>query len=204
VLQSERGGADISATMRTLGFRTHILLAVAAATGVIAALARPWYAAAPPAASENTGIGTIQGPVDSLAAGVERWLSETSGTAGWDALGIWATVIAALAAVTALGALGCAVPALQGVARELLRYAALACAGIVLWKLVDSPGPNGELELRFGAFVAAGAALVAFSSGTTVASTPLRRRRTPAPAAYAPPPAPARIESAASAPPPGG
>ena len=162
--------------MRTLGFRTHVLLAVAAAAGVIAALARPWYAAAPPAVTESGGVGSIQGPVDGLAAGVERWLSQSSGTAGWDALGVWGTVIAALAAVTAVAAVGCLVPALQGVSRELLRYAALTCVGIVLWKLVDSPGPNPLLELRFGAFVAAAAALVAFSSGSSVASAPLRRR----------------------------
>ena len=203
MLQSAPRAADISATMRTLGFRTHVLLAVAAAVGVIAALARPWYAAAPPAAAETKGVGTIQGPVDSLAAGVERWLSQTSGTTGWDALAIWGTVIAVIAAVTALAALGCLVPGIQGVSRELLRYAALACAGLVLWKLIDSPGPNAELELRFGAFVAAVAALIAFTSGSTVASTPLRRRRTPARAAYTPPPPPPRYESAASAPPPG-
>ena len=77
----------MSATMRTLGFRTHVLLAVAAAVGVIAALARPWYAAAPPAATAADGVGSIHGPVDSLAAGIERWISETAGTTGWDALG---------------------------------------------------------------------------------------------------------------------
>jgi hypothetical protein len=188
--------------MRTLGFRTHVLLAVAAAVGVIAALARPWYAAAPPAVAEAPGIGSIHGPVDSLAAGVERWLSQAEGTAGWDALGVWGTVIAVLAGVTATAALGCLVPALQGVSRELLRYAALACIGVVAWKLVDSPGPNAELELRFGAFVCATAALIAFSSASAVASTPLRRART-APAAYTPPPAPPSYETAGSAPPPG-
>jgi hypothetical protein len=202
VLQFEARAADISATMRTLGFRTHVLIAVAAAVGVIAALARPWYAAAPPAAADAADVGSIQGPVDSLAAGVERWLSQAAGTAGWDALGTWGTVIAALAGVTALGALGCLVPALQGVSREVLRYSAAACAAVVLWKLVDTPGPNAELELRFGALVAAGAALVAFSSGASVASTPLRHRRL-APAVYTPPPAPPRYESAGSAPPPG-
>jgi hypothetical protein len=188
--------------MRTLGFRTHILLAVAAATGVIAALARPWYATAPAPAAGEAGVGSIQGPVDGLAAGFERWLSQTTGTAGWEALGVWGTVIAALAAVTALGALGCLVPSLQGISRDLLRYGALACAGVVLWKLVDTPGPNAELELRFGAFVAAAAALIAFSSGSAVASTPLRHRRT-APAPYAAPAAPQRYETTASAPPPG-
>jgi len=188
--------------MRTLGFRTHVLLAVAAAAGVIAALGRPWYAAAPPAVDDATGIGSIQGPVDQLAAGVERWVSQTEGSAGWDALGVWGTVIAVLAAVTAVGAVGCLAPALQGLSRELLRYAALACVGVVIWKLVDTPGPNTELELRFGAFVAAAAALIAFSSGSAAASSPLRRART-APVAYTPPPAPPRYESAGSAPPPG-
>jgi hypothetical protein len=189
--------------MRTLGFRSHALLAVAAAIGVIAALARPWYAAAPSLdANAAPGVGSIHGPVDSLAAGMERWVSSPDGTAGWDALGVWGTVIAALAALTAVGALACLVPALQGIARDVLRYGALACAGVVVWKLIDSPGPNADLELRFGAFVAAGAALVAFSSGSAVAAAPLRHRvtgRTP----YAPPPAPQRYETAGSAPPPG-
>jgi hypothetical protein len=184
VLQSMVADADISATMRTLGFRTHILMAVAAATGLIAALARPWYAAAPEPTTGEASVGSLQGPVDGVAAGLERWLSETTGTTGWDALGVWGVVIAALAVVTAVAALGCLVPALQGLSRELLRYGALACAGIVVWKLVDTPGPNAELELRFGAFVAAGAALIAFSSGSAVAAAPLRHRRR-APAAFA-------------------
>ena len=188
--------------MRTLGLRTHALLAVAAAAGVIAALARPWYAAAPPTETAAKGVGSIQGPVDSLAAGMERWISQSAGTTGWDALGVWGTVIAALAGVTALGALGCLVPAVQGVARELLRYSAFACAAVVVWKLIDTPGPNSELELRFGAFVAAAAALITFSSGSAVASTPLKHRRK-ARAAYTPPPPPQRYETASSAPPPG-
>jgi hypothetical protein len=190
--------------MRTLGYRTHLLLAVAAAVGVIAALARPWYAAAPSLEpNASAGVGSIQGPVDSLAAGMERWISQTEGTTGWDALGVWGTVIAVLAAVVGLGALGCLVPALQGLARELVRYGALACAAIVAWKLIDTPGPNAELELRFGAFVAAAAALIAFSSGSAVAATPLRHRRT-TPAGYVSAPAPPRYEAAGSAPPPGG
>ena len=189
--------------MRTLGLRTNALLAVAAAVGVIAALARPWYAAAPSAdTNAAAGVGTIQGPVDSLAAGMERWVSAPEGTTGWDALGVWGTVIAALATLTALGAIACLVPALQGIARDVLRYGALACAAVVVWKLIDSPGPNAELELRFGAFVAAGAALFAFSSGAAVAATPLKHRVT-ARAPYAPPPAPPRYEAAGSAPPPG-
>jgi hypothetical protein len=188
--------------MRTLGFRTHVLLAVAAAVGVIAALARPWYAAAPPPIEAESAVGSLAGPADGIRAGVERLLTQSDGTAGWDALGVWGTVIAALAALTAVGALACLVPALQGVAREALRYSALACFAIVAWKLVDSPGANTALELRFGALVTAGAALIAFTSGSAVASAPLRRRRA-APAVYTAPAAPPRYETAGSAPPPG-
>jgi hypothetical protein len=167
--------------MRTLGFRTHALLAVAAAIGVIAALAEPWYSRAPQTvAADASPIGSIHGPVDGLAAGMQRWVTESAGTAGWDALGVWGTVLAACAALTAVGALGCMVPSLQGVAREALRYGALATFGIALWKLIDTPGPNAAMEPRLGAFVAVGAALIAVSSGSAVARAPLKRRTSPA------------------------
>ena len=127
--------------MRTLGFRTHALLAFAAAVGVIAALGRPWYAAAPkPVEDDLKTIGKLHGPVDGLTNGIARWFSETVGATGWDSLGVVGTAIAAMAAVTAVGALGCLVPPIQGLAREALRYGALACFGLVLWKLIDTPG----------------------------------------------------------------
>jgi hypothetical protein len=167
--------------MRTLGFRTHVLFAVAAAAGVIAALAEPWYARAPRApAADGTAVGSIHGPVDGLAEGVSRWIGETAGTSGWDGLGPWGSVLAGAAALTALGALGCLVPALQGVAREALRYGGLATFGVAVWKLIDTPGPNAAMEPRFGAFVAVAAALIAVSSGSAVASAPLKRRTAPA------------------------
>jgi hypothetical protein len=167
--------------MRTLGFRTHALLAVAAAVGVIAALAEPWYAPAPQAVAADAAAGaTINGPVDGLAAGMQRWITESAGTAGWDALGVWGTVLAGCAVLTGIGALGCLVPSLQGVAREALRYSALATFGIALWKLIDTPGPNAAMEPRLGAFVAVFAALIAVTSGSAVAGAPLRRRSSPA------------------------
>jgi hypothetical protein len=188
--------------MRTLGMRTNILLAVAAAVGMVATLGRPWYAPAPEATEQrDLAIGSLHGPANGLTAGIERWLSETTGITGWDALGVWGTVLAALAALTAIGALGCLVPAFQGVAREALRYGALAAVALAFWKVVDTPGPNAELELRFGAFVAAAAALLALSAGSTVAAMPLRARRRPV-AAYQPPPPPPRYD-ASSSPPPG-
>jgi hypothetical protein len=163
--------------MRTLGFRTHALIALAAAIGVIAALSRPWYAPAPALVDEERAIGDIHGPIDRLADTVNRWASETTGTTGWDSLGTWGTALAALALVAGIGAIGCLVPALQGVAREALRYGGLACLGISIWKLLDSPGENEALELRYGAFVAFAAALLVVTSGGPVAAAPLQRRR---------------------------
>jgi hypothetical protein len=189
--------------MRTLGFRTHILLAVAAAAAVIASLGRPWYAA-PPALTpeEEKAIGELHGPVSQLGDAIGRWASESTGTTGWEALGTWGTVLAAFAGIAALGALGCLLPATQGVAREALRYGGFACLAIATWKLLDQPGPNDALELRYGAFVAAAASLFLVTSGAPVAAAPLARRRRPAPA-YVPPTAPPVYETSRSAPPPG-
>jgi hypothetical protein len=164
--------------MRTLGFRTQALLAVAAAVGVIAALGEPWYAKAPQeVASDPDAVGTLHGPVEGLSAGIARWVTESAGVSGWDALGVWGSVLAGLAALTAVGAVGCLVPAMQGVAREALRYGGLATFGVAVWKLIDTPGPNAVMEPRFGAFVAAIAALIAVTSGSAVAAAPLQRRR---------------------------
>jgi len=188
--------------MRTHGFRTHALLALAAAVGVIAALGRPWYAAAPvPVDEKLKSIGELHGPVDGLTAGIARWFSETAGATGWDSLGSVGPAIAAMAALTAVGALGCLVPPIQGVAREALRYGALACVGLVLWKLIDTPGANQVLEPRYGAFLAAAAALIALTSGLAVASAPLTRNRAVR-VPYVPPAAPSRYETAGSAAPP--
>lgn len=163
--------------MRTMGFRTHVLFAVAGAIGIIASLGRPWYAQAPAPPDETAaiGIGELQGPVEKLSSAVSRWAGDSTGTSGWDALGEWGTALAVLAAVTAVGALGCLVPALQGVARELLRYGGLACFAIAAWKLLDTPGPNEVLELRNGAFIAALAALIACTSAVAVAGAPAQR-----------------------------
>jgi hypothetical protein len=161
--------------MRTLGFRSHVLIAVAAAVGLIASLGRPWYAVAPEA---TAGAQPGSRLVDSL----ERLVSDPDGTTGWDALGTWGTVLAALAAATAAGALGCLVPAVQGVARELVRYGGLVCFAVVAWKVLDHPADG--TELRMGAVVAGVAALIACTSGSAAAAAPLRRRR-PTHTAYA-------------------
>jgi hypothetical protein len=163
--------------MRTLGFRTHVLFVAAAAVAVIAALGRPWYAPVPPSTEGEAGIGDLHGPLHDLSDAVVRWAGGSEGATGWDALGQWGTVLAALAVLAGVGALACLVPALQAPARELLRYAALGLFCVATWKLLDSPGPNTALEPRIGAFVAVGASLIAVTAAWAVAAAPLRRRR---------------------------
>jgi hypothetical protein len=186
--------------MRTHGFRTHVLLALAAAAGVVFALGRHWYAPAPQSAPEETGIGDINGPLRSLFEGVQRWVTGADGASGWDSLGHWGTALAAMAAVAAIGCLACLVPALQPLGRDLLRYGALAVFGIALWKLVDPPGANATHELRNGALAAFGCAVVLLTAAMGVANAPLRRKL-PRRSYEAPPPPPAYGTSGSSGPP---
>jgi hypothetical protein len=111
-------------------------------------------------------------------------------------------VLTALAGLTALMAVLCMLTVAAGIARELLRLGALAILGIVAWKLIDHPGD----ELRQGALVAAGSALVLVASALAVASAPLKRRRGPRfghPGVFVPPPPPPRWDPTDSTPPPG-
>ena len=161
--------------MRTLGYRTHVLMALAAAAGLVATLGRPWYAPAP-VVEATAGIGEINGPLNHFFEGLQRWVGDPVGMTGWDSLETAGIALAAMTGVAALGALACLAPALQALGRDLLRYGALAAFGIAAWKLLDSPGPNAELELRHGALAAAGCAAVLLTCGLGVANAPLRRR----------------------------
>jgi hypothetical protein len=191
--------------MRTHGFRTHVLLVLAGAAVLVASLARPWYARAPKPVPEQTqDIGDVNGPLYGLFHGMQRWVTDSHGSTGWDALGPWATLLAALAGIAALGALCVAVPSLQGLGRDPLRYCALAAAGIVAWRLVDPPGRNVVWELRHGALVAAGGALMLLAGALPVAAAPRRARRTTPSYVAPPPPPPAPVyDTSASVGPPG-
>jgi hypothetical protein len=188
--------------MRTLGFRTHVLLAVAAAAGLVATLTRPWYAAAPPPPKAEGRIGDIQGPLTTFFQGVERWITAETGTTGWAALDAVGIAIAAMAVLAGLGALGTLLPRLQVIGREALRYGAFAALAIVAWKLLDTPGGNDTTELRYGAFAGLFCALVLMSCSAEVSNSPLRGRRKPTP--YVAPPAPMPVyDTGASTGPPG-
>jgi hypothetical protein len=176
--------------MRTIGFRSNILFAIAAACGVIAALGRPWYGASVP----STG-----GQMEKLWTDVGRSLTDPDGVDGWTALQTADRLLAGLAAATVVLLVLALVPALQVHVQALARWCALATVGIVCVKLVDLPGAASTNELRNGAFLALGAALVLLASASTVAAAPARRR-TP-PKSYTPPPAPTYDRDASWGPP---
>ena len=177
--------------MRTLGFRTHVLLAIAGAIGVRYSLTRPWYAAAPPPPKDDdAGIGDIHGPLNQFLDGVKRWISGAEGTSGIDALDHWGQAIAAMTIVATIGVLMCLSPRLQSLGRDLARYGSLATLAIVAWKLVDPPGSNDAYELRLGALLAGLFALVLFTCASGVANAPMRKK-IPQRTYQAPPPPPA-------------
>ena len=177
--------------MRTLGFRTHILLAIAGAIGVVYSLSRPWYAAAPaPKPEEVADIGDINGPLTGFVDGAQRWVTSGDGVSGWQALDHWAQMIGAMAAVAVIGTLLCFVPRVQVLGRDLARYGALAALAMIAWKLVDPPGANAVLELRGGALLAGLFAIVLFTCASGVANAPLRRKMVQS-TYQAPPPPPA-------------
>ena len=93
-----------------------------------------------------------------------------------------------MAGIAAFGALLCLLPAVEILGRDLLRYGALVAAGLVVWKLIDTPGPNAATELRNGALAAAGCAIVLVTCAMSVSADPVRRKTTPtrydAPTAY--------------------
>ncbi len=183
-------------TMRTLGFRTHVLLTLAACGALAAALNMPWYG------SSGKRDSGLDGPMDDLFAAIGRAVVAADGVAGRDALGSWAPALSAVAAFTALMTLLCLIAPVQGVAREGLRLGALAALGLVAWKLVSHP----QEELRHGALMAGAAALVLVVAAFTVAAAPVKRRAAPRfghPGVYVPPPPPPSYDSTGSTPPPG-
>ena len=165
--------------MRTIGFRSNILFAIAAAFGVIAALGRPWYG--PPGKATDAQM-------EDVLASFGRAFTESGGTSGWDALQTADQLLAGLAVGTAVLLLLTLIPFLQRQLRPLARWGALATVGVVLVKLVDVPEARALSEPRHGAFIALAASLVLLASSATVASAPARKRK-PVPA-YVPPPAP--------------
>jgi hypothetical protein len=170
-------------TMRTIGFRSNILFAIAAAIGVIAALGRPWYA---PAVK-----GDEDAQMEGLLSGIGRAFTESGGTTGWDSFTQADTLIAGLAVTTVVLLVLALIPAVQMHVQALARWTAIATFGVVLVKLFDEPAASTELEPRFGLLVALLGSAVLVASAMTVAAAPSRRKREVA--TYTPPPVPEHV-----------
>jgi hypothetical protein len=162
--------------MHTLGFRSNILFVIAASVGLVASLGRSWYGPAV-TITPSDGVGSIPGPVEGFFSRLAREFTETGGTTGWDALTTTDIMISVLVPIIVLCALAVMVPALQLVAREVLRAAALALLGVVVVKLVQIPDGLGLAERRQGAWIALGVTGIAASSAFSVCNAPLRRPR---------------------------
>jgi hypothetical protein len=180
--------------MRTLGTRSHLLLAIAAAAALIGTLGLPWYGAAP---RVDVGEAELAARAEAVADTVSRALTAPDGTAGWDALARADVVLAALAGAVIVLVLLSPVPALTAATRELARLAAGAALGLVAWCVVDVPGT--ALEPRNGLLAGLGTAALLVASTSALAAAPHRRR---APArAYVPPSPPPRDTTASYGPP---
>jgi hypothetical protein len=165
--------------MRTIGFRSNVLFAIAAAFGVIAALGQPWYGPSP---------APTDARMEDLFNGIGRAFTEPGGTTGWAALQTADSLLAALAVGAALMSLLTIVPPWQVHVQPLARWFALGTFAVVAVKLVDEPGANALSEPRQGLLIALGAATVLVASTMWVASAPPRRKG--APKAYKPIPPP--------------
>jgi hypothetical protein len=165
--------------MRTLGFRTHILLVIAGAAVVVISLGRPWYGPAPAPLPDNTTLFEVHGPLQSFLDALVRWITSPDGTSGWDALGTSGQVIAGLALGSAVCSFACLLPPIQAIVSVPLRYLSFAVFAVTLWRVIDSPGPNSELELRLGALVGLIGSATVWISAQGVANAPLRRRVAP-------------------------
>jgi hypothetical protein len=184
--------------MRTHGFRTHILLVVTGAVAVLAGLSRVWYARAPLPRVGDVAIGEVNGPLNGFFEALKRWVIDSGGRTGYQALDTAGQVLAVLSLVCAVASLLSLVPGVQRVVAVPLRYGGLAVIGIVVWRLVDPPGPNATWELRHGALISLGGALVLGICAQTVASAPSRKRVvTPK---YVPPPPPPAYEGSTAPP----
>jgi hypothetical protein len=173
--------------MRTIGFRSNILFAIAAAIGLVAALGQPWYGPSP-AAKKTQAVGELPTQMEDFLNGIGRAFTAHGGTTGWDALDRADMLIAGLAVATVSLLLLTLVPALQVHLGALARWTSIAAFGVIAVKLIDEPGSNRFAEPRYGLMVALLAAAVLVASTLTVAAAPARRKTEPK--AYTPPPAP--------------
>jgi hypothetical protein len=169
--------------MRSLGFRTHVLYALASAAGLVLSLGRTWYAPAPAAPTASNGaVGEMPDTISQFFAGLQRSITQAGGSSGWQQLDTAATFLLALAVILVVCALGTLVPRLQRGAASGAQLAALLALATVVLEVVDQPGGRDAVEARLGGWIALASAVLGFTAAMQLHSAPRRRRaaRTPA------------------------
>jgi hypothetical protein len=161
--------------MRFLGFRTHVLYALASCAGLVLSLGRTWYAPKPaaPAASDGT-IGEMPSTISTFFDSVSRSVT-SGGPSGWQQLDTAATFLLALAAILAVCAHGSLLPACQRAAASGAQLASLLALATVFVEVVVHPGRDG-VETRVGGWIALACALVALTAAVSLHAAPRRRR----------------------------
>jgi hypothetical protein len=162
--------------MRSLGFRTHVLYALASAAGLIASLGRTWYAPAPAAPASNGAVGEMPDTISRFFAGLSRSVTQQGGAAGWQQLHTAATFLLALGVILAVCALGALVPRLQRAAASGAQLAALLALATVVLELADQPGGRAATEARLGGWVALASVVLGLGASMQLHSASRRRR----------------------------
>jgi hypothetical protein len=176
--------------MRTIGPHSNILVAIAAAFGIVFALDRPWY---------GRSAEPTDARMEDMFGALGRAFSDPAGTTGWAALGTLDVVLAALAVATAVLLAGAVVPALRAHVAALARWTSVSAVALVLFALARTPEGAATSEPRNGLLIAFAGAVVLVVSAMGVAGAPVRRR-TPV-RTYTPPPAPVHRPDASYGPP---
>jgi hypothetical protein len=148
----------------------NILLTCAAALAVVPVLGMPWFAGA---VDSNDGH---QGSVELMGEAIGRWFSAAgSTTTGADALTSLETALLALAAATAVLALGMLVAPLRTTLRGLVKLLPLAAPAVVLAAMLTESA-TADVEPRYGAFVAL--ALTVFMASAAQQAGEMREPKT--------------------------
>jgi len=157
-----------------------MLAFVAAALGVVASLARPWFAASPAARTEeHAGLVTIDGPVDSFFGGVWRWISAADGVTASERFGGADTALMALAGLAVVAAAIASVRGAEMFGRSLMQGAALGILGLSVVKVVQIATADERVETRYGAVVAIACGAVMLVTAGHVAQQKLRKAPPP-------------------------
>lgn len=161
--------------MRSLGFRTHVLYALASAAGLVLSLGRTWYAPAPAAPASDGAVGEMPDTIGQFLAGLSRSVTEQGGAAGWQQLHTAGTFLLALALIFAVCALGVLMPRVQRAAASGAQLAALLALATVVLELVDQPGGRAATEARLGGWIALASAAIGVGASIQLHCAPRRR-----------------------------